>query len=330
MREEEIIRALGSRLLRSGRQRNEPFTADAEIVSTASGPLALTVDGFSAEDCLPATDPRALGWNLVVATVSDLLAVGAKPEFMLNSLVTAEFMDRRWLEAFSAGMQEALSACGAAMLGGDVGSGGPWHFTGVALGTFPAGREPLTRIATAGEGVVLATGRFGDANLAALGHDFSLYFECRREESAMLPAGAACMDTSDGLARTLEAIVELNPGLRVELDLGAVPYAEGVETAAAKDGVPPEAFLLGAAGEYELVALLPEAEARNLELSGRWQRIGSFRKTAAGGLFYRRPKSGKSLAHEKLPDPRACADLPAYRDAVMALARRLFDVRGRA
>jgi thiamine-monophosphate kinase len=330
MREEDIIRVLSSRLRRSGRQLNAPFASDAEIVDSAGGRLALTIDDFSAEDCLPATDPRSLAWNLVVATVSDLLAVGARPEFMLNSLVTARFMNRGWLEAFSAGMQEALSACGVAMLGGDVGSGEQWHFTGVALGTFPAGREPLMRIVATPSGAVLATGSFGDANLAALGGDLPLRFECRAEESAMLPPGAACLDTSDGLARSLEILVEQNPGLRVEIDLGAVPYADDVETVAAAAGAPAETFLLGAAGEYEMVALVGENAARGLETSGGWRRIGKFARASPAGLFYRRPKSDELVAHEKLPDPRDSSDLPAYRDAVIALARRLFGHGGKA
>ena len=134
MKETELIATLAEGWARSPLQENERFASDAEILSLEGRRLAVTVDDYSAEDRLSAGDPALLGWNLVAATVSDLLAVGAVPRFVLNSFVATRDMDAAYLRALAGGMQQALSACGASMAGGDVGTGAEWRFTGFALG----------------------------------------------------------------------------------------------------------------------------------------------------------------------------------------------------
>ena len=329
MKETEIITALAEGLTRSKLQRNALFASDAEILALEGGRLAVTVDDYSAEDRFSVGDPALLGWNLIAATVSDLLAVGAVPRFVLNSFVATRAMDARYLRDLAAGMQEALTACGACMAGGDVGTGAEWRFTGVALGDFPAGQAPLSRIAPAGAGAVMVTGELGDANLAAGTQGPAPRFEVRRAESAVLAALApgACIDTSDGLIRALEIFRELTPELRIDIDLAAIPYAAGVDRAATALDVPREVFLLGSAGEYELAALVPERAVGDLAGAG-WRRIGAFDGGAPAGLFFRR--GGERIAHPGLPDPREAESFDAYCAALVALARRLFPPPGRA
>jgi len=361
MKEREIIAALGDRLARSPLQRNDRYASDAEIVEIGGSLWAITIDEFSAEDRLPSDDPALLGWNLVTATISDLLAAGARPRFMLNSLVVPPRMDRAFLMSLSSGMQSALSACGAHMLGGDVGTGDSWRFTGVALGDFEPARAPLSRITSCEGGSIYASGSFGGANAAAAGAGPAPRFELRLAESAALaaagrheegrraPGGSgresaraasrcAGIDTSDGLVGAFETLCACDPAIRVEIDLSAVPFSHAAATAAAALDVPREVFLLGSAGEYEIVALIPEDARPAVEGAGM-RRIGVFSKVAgepastasgsgerafaAAGLFFRR--GAALIAHPGLPDPRACASFDEYRAALVALARRLFD-----
>jgi thiamine-monophosphate kinase len=314
MREADIIRAVRSHLAVSAEQRNAPFASDAEIIEIGEGLLALTLDEFSAEDGLSTDDPGLLGWNVVVATLSDLLAVGAEPRFLLTSVVAAEDMAEPWLAAFSGGMQDALDAFGAFALGGDVGTDQAWRVTGCGLGTLRG--RPLDRIVRAENGALVVTGALGDGNLAAAGGP-TPRFECRLPEARSLAVQeAACIDTSDGLAVTLETFVKLNDGLSVTVDLDAVPYSSGIDKAASALAVPREAFLLGSAGEYELLAFVPEsAAARLVGLTP----IGSFAKGAPPGISYCR--GSDCVEHERLPDPRGAAD---YRAQIVALARKLF------
>jgi thiamine-monophosphate kinase len=343
MKEREIITAIAENLARSARQGNVTFTSDAEILELNGCRLAVTVDDYSAEDRISDRDPVLLGWNLVTATVSDLLAVGAEPRFMLNSLVATAQMDAAYLVALATGMQQALAACGAHMAGGDVGSGAEWRFTGVALGSFRAGQVPLCRLAPRGSGAVMVTGAFGDANLAAAGDHLSPRFEIRLAESAALAAlvpenrataadagrpraAAACIDTSDGLVAALETLCALDAGLRIEIDMASVPLAPGVAAAASAMGVPLEVFMMGSAGEYELLALVPEAAVDGIARAGM-RPIGTFATGPHGGLYFRR--GADLIAHPGLPDPRDAASFDAYCATLIQLARSVFGGRGR-
>jgi thiamine-monophosphate kinase len=329
MKELDIIETLAGNLARSPAQRNARFEADAELVETDYGLLALTVDEFSAEDLLCEGQPRLLGWNLVCATLSDLLAVGARPAFMLNSLVAGKSTGSEWIGDFAAGAGEALESFGAFMLGGDSGTGPTWRFTGVGMGFFDGGRSPRGRKVAVEAGAVLVSGALGDANLAAAGLCPPPRFEPRTEEAAALGGGeVACIDTSDGFASALEAVLRLNPGLRVEVELDALPLAAGAARAAVRARIPPEALLLGSAGEYELVALVSETRADELMAQKLFRRVGSFRRGPDGGLFYRRGAGGSAIAHRPLPDPRGSGSVDRYRRQVIALARSMFGAGG--
>ena len=97
MKEKAIIEAIWRNLKRPPTQRNRLFESDAEIVAINGQRLAFTIDEFSDEDCMRAENAELLGWNLVAATLSDLLAAGALPLYMLNSLVVAPWMDEDYL-----------------------------------------------------------------------------------------------------------------------------------------------------------------------------------------------------------------------------------------
>ena len=134
---------------------------------------------------------------------------------------------------------------------------------------------------------------------------------------------SSSIDTSDGLGRALEIMSDLNPGLRVEIDLAAVTLAPGVREAATELSLPPEAFLLGSAGEYELIAFLGTDPAP----TGTFHRIGSFGVSREPGLCYRLA-SGELVPQERLPDPRETSDLRVYREQIVVLAKRLSGTGG--
>jgi len=325
MREEALIRALIERFPAAPGQSNRPFTSDAEILAIGGTNFALTLDEFSAEDGFDASAPWPLGWNVVIATLSDLLAVGAVPRLFLNALVVAPSVDEAWVAAFAAGMREALAVSGASLVGGDVGTADAWRVTGFALGTIPEGRAPLSRVPAVERGVVLATGTFGDGNLAAAVGATPL-FECRAEEAeALASSAAAAIDTSDGLASALATFARLSPDLRIEIDLDAVRLTGGVAEAASDLGVPPEAFLVGGAGEYELLALAPEGP---VPLADSLRRIGTFERATDAGVFFRRG-DGSIVEMPALPDPRTADSRESYREGVVAVARALAGEGGR-
>jgi thiamine-monophosphate kinase len=319
MREGEIIRALLKHRCPSEDQANRPFESDAEIVRVGSQILAFTADEYSEEDRMGAENPRVLGRNLAVATLSDLLAVGADPRFLMQSVVVTEPIDRGFLEELSRGIQETLGEMGAHLLGGDVGTGSEWRYTGFGVGTFSEGVEPLSRLLHHDEGTIGVTGTFGDANAAALTGDQAPPFEIRLEESRIIRhLGGACIDTSDGLVNSLAQVAVLNPEVELTVDLDAVPLADSAVETAKNQGVPKEALLLGGAGEYELLFFTEEAA-----IGQTFKPIGRFNRSGRPGLHLECRGKRTFLDADQLPDPRNCADKDSYIQAVLRLAEDL-------
>lgn len=318
MNEFDLVRGLAARFPRSPLQRNAPFTSDAEVLKIGGRAWCLTMDEFSPEEDLFSGAPADVGWNLGVATLSDLLACGAEPRFFLQALVLPRRSPGRFASGLASGLAKALAAAGCSLCGGDLGgSAGAWRFTGFAMG--PAAR-PVGRLLPRGDFGLWVTGSLGDANLAALTGRPAPRFELRlRESRALRSRAAACVDTSGGFADALWALRRVNPRLRFEVDLPSVPFAPGVERAAAAAGLPPGAFLLGGAGEYELLFALPAGCRPGPGLT----RIGRVTSSGRPGVRFSR---GGAVAWMKAPPPcaRESRGRAAYIRAVSAAAVKLF------
>lgn len=308
MHEFDLIRQLAACFRRSPRQRNDLFASDAEIVELGDSLWGVTTDAFSAEeDCFGTDDPERIGRNIAVATVSDLFASGCQPTFYLHSLDLP-----RDGEGFGVrlcqGVASVLEACGAYMLGGDLGCSATWRCAATALGPV-ARQEPLTRLLPPREQALYVTGTLGDANAAAFQNLPPPAFELRVSAAeAVRKQATACLDTSDGLLNAVCQWRAVNAGFRFELDPGAVPYAPEALEASQRFQLPPAAFLLGGAGEYELL-FSAEADADVPDAT----RIGTIVPSPEGGVYF-----GDKQLCETLPDPRAYPSRGAYLDAVLS------------
>ncbi|HNW44939.1 MAG TPA: AIR synthase related protein [Elusimicrobiales bacterium] len=328
MNEFELISRIAAQFPRSRAQGNALFECDCELVKLGGRWWGLTMDEFSPEeDLFTSESPAILGANLAVATLSDLLAAGIEPEFFMQSLVLPKKAEAAFVDGLTDGIKGVLGKAGCHLCGGDLGSAQNWRYTGFAMGP-AAGRGPLTRRLAAGACSLWVTGRFGDANLAVLNKLPTPRFELRLAEAKFISrCAAACIDTSGGLIDSAWQLRTQNPLTRFELDLERIPLAVGVAAAAGNLGVAAETFLLGGAGEYELLFALPEgahpAQARKLAGMGA-VRIGTARRSAAPGLFFNR--GGRPLSEMKAPAPcpRSAKTLAAYMRAVMAVSNKLF------
>ena len=279
MNEARLIRLLTEGFPRSPRQQNELFGADAELLRFGDDLLAVTIDEFSPEeDLFTCGAPDALGANLAVATLSDLLAVGAEPEFFLQSVVLPHDADDAFAAALARGIRAVLAAAGCSLAGGDVGRAATWRFCGCAIGRVPGGRA-VTRVLPTGEHTLWVTGSLGDANVAALSGQATPPFELRLAESRLIRRhGSACVDTSGGLLDAVWQLAAVNGGMGFEVGLGLVPMAPGVAELAAGAGLPEGAALMGGAGEYELLFTTPGAPSARVEdelLAAGATRIGT-------------------------------------------------------
>ena len=212
---------------------------DAAVLANGTTITAdVLVEGVHFDDRLSADD---VGWKVVAVSVSDLAAMGAKPDWgVLTLSLPRESMD--WIAAFAAGFARAAGYYGVTLIGGDTtGSPGP-RVVGLTLGGRLAAR-PLTRAGGRPGDTLWVTGVPGlagagwilddppDSALEALRRpmpplDFALVL-------AQGNLATAAMDLSDGLAMDLPRLVTAS-GCGATLDPTTLPAH------AALDGLPPE------------------------------------------------------------------------------------------
>jgi len=328
MDERRTIETILSCFPRSGRQENAPFECDCELVRLGGELWGMTVDEFSpGEDLFTSDDPEALGANLATATLSDLFAAGAVPGFFMHALCLPRETGSEFVTGLCRGIGSVLEAADCTLCGGDIGAAPTWRFTGVALGRVDGG-SALTHVLPRGPHGLWVTGCLGDANLAALRGLPTPRFELRNEAARVIRRHAtACIDTSSGFLEAVWLLHRVNGQLRFEIDLPRVPLAPGLREAAASAGFLPEAALLGAAGEYELLFAVPESAAgsagNDLTAAGA-VRIGDAVPADAGGLFLRRDGGSVSPMIAPPPCPRGAASHDAYVASVMRMAQALF------
>ncbi len=226
------------------------------------------------------TDPRALGHKALAVNVSDLAAMGARPEACLLGLGLPQ-VDEAWLAAFSEGFLAYAAQTGCALVGGDTTrSAGGVQISVTVLGTVPTGRALRRNTARAGDDVWV-TGQLGGPHLAwqlSAGR----WPEHRNLLPSVLPAldkpmppwrlaqelprwAHAGLDISDGLLQDLGHVLRASAcGARLSYtDLPMDPALAGLPPA-----IQSECMLAG--GEvYQLCFMAPSAHRDAIAELGR-------------------------------------------------------------
>jgi len=281
--ENKAIDAWTRHFTRSPFQINAPHTADAELLDLPdAGPcrLAATIDAISEEIARGIyKDPFTMGWVTIMASASDLAAVGSRPLGFLISVSLEPFRDERFRDRLAEGMAAACRTLGVYILGGDTNVSETLTLTGCGLGLAPL-EKPLSRIGCRPGDAVFLSGGAGRGNALGLrvlaGMPEAIFPEtafrpiARIKEASLIAEFASCaMDTSDGLLITLDQLSRLNgPGFSIAADWERI-LAEDVSAFCRKTGFPPWFMAAGIHGEFELVFTIPD---RSLE---------SFRAAAA-------------------------------------------------
>ncbi len=258
--------------------------SDAELVPLGDGRLlALTVDQVAEEIALGLyREPETVGRIAVVASLSDLAAVGAEVTGLLISVTLPTIDTERVQDAVASGIREAAERAQTYVLGGDTSAGSQLSIACTAVGTVPQ-TSVHTRIGAAPGDTVYATGKLGlGAALAAvqllsLPKELLSEAEFRpelrlREGQALRGLASSCIDTSDGLISTLDQLSRLNGvAIAVDEDPAALlhPKAEQVRAALRVGPVP---VLAAIHGEFELVFTVPEHQQPKFR--DVWQSLG--------------------------------------------------------
>jgi thiamine-monophosphate kinase len=179
---------------------------------TLAGDYAVTVDAQHEGVHLPAgLDPRLAARRLLAVNLSDLAAMGARPEAAFLSLAAPAGYDRR---RFLRALIDACATHGLALRGGDLSSLGSLSATLTLLGRRPSRGRWLTRSAARPGDSLWVGGTLGEA---AAGLAVLSLVEC---SGRGLPRPPSALAARRAAARALRRQLQPEPQLALGLELG--------------------------------------------------------------------------------------------------------------
>ncbi len=251
---------------------------DAAAMGETRGRRVVTTDAMvEGVHFLRGHPPAWLGWKLLAVNVSDVAAMGARPEGFLLTVALPEDLPRAYWLALCRGLGACARRYGVRVVGGDtVRSPGPLMLSVTAWGA-AAGERLLTRAGGRAGDLVMALGPVGRAGvglerwLARSGRegwaedgepdvDPCLRWQLRPEPDetagpwALEHGATAGMDLSDGLLTDAPRLAAAS-GVTLDLELGRLPADEALA------GVDAEVRAAGGEDYGLLVMVPPEREA---------------------------------------------------------------------
>jgi len=211
--------------------------------------------------------PREIGYRSVVAALSDLAAMAARPIGVLVALTLPDAWRDELLD-LGDGIGDAVDAGRTHVIGGNMSGGGELSITTTVLG---AAFAPLTRSGARPNDRVYVTGELGGPAEAvrrlSLGqsagpfrHRFAHPVPRLDEARWLAERGASAgIDVSDGLLADLRHVSAAS-GVAIDVDDRSVPRMSGVDLSVAMRG----------GDEYEMVVTSP----RDIDRAGFERRFG--------------------------------------------------------
>jgi thiamine-monophosphate kinase len=272
---------------------------DAAVVLAEGGAWVVTTDLLVERiDFLPGESPEAVGRRAMAVNLSDLAAMGARPEFFLLSIAFPARHGEGYPLAVARGALSRATPFGAALCGGDL-SGGECVVVSIALWGRPE-NEPIRRGGARVGDVLFLSGSTGRAaaglRLARARAEGS---ECAKglaaESAAELLAAyrdpeprvalglalgrgiqaTAAIDVSDGLGIDAGRLAAAS-GVRAVLEADCLPVSPALAAFARIESVDPLEFVLSGGDDYELLFAVPPERAARIPPEG------------AGGVALRR------------------------------------------
>ena len=285
MRESQLLDQLESLFERHGPRVVRGIGDDAAVVRAGAYAVISTdamVDGVHFRSSQ--LSPEEIGHRALAGALSDLAAMGGAPSEAYLVLGVPEGTEPEVLLACARSIQQLAAEYGVSVAGGDVITSPCLTLTLTVVGWTADPGALVGRGGARPGDLVAVTGSLGGAGaglalldspeladglpaaVAAELHERYAHPRPRLEEGRLLSqAGATSMiDISDGLA-TDASHIAARSGVRVELSLGSLPVADGVEPVAAAFGLDHRAFAATAGDDYELCVSMPVSAAERLQ-----------------------------------------------------------------
>ncbi len=264
----------------------ETGSGDDAAVTVPAGATATSVDlGIEGIHFRRSTaSPGAIGHKAMAAALSDLAAMGAAAGEAYVQLGVPDDLGVDECLALADGMAAVCGDYGVAVLGGDI-SRAPVIVVAVTVVGHAASAGDLVGRGGAGEGdEVWVTGELGAAAAGLLLLErpelreavpagvAGALVERQLRPSPRLAAGAALaaagasamVDISDGIAADAGHIAAAS-GAGIELEARELPVAAGVPEVARAAGLETLDLAAGGGEDYELLVVLPEGSAAEVE-----------------------------------------------------------------
>ncbi len=283
-----MARARGSQSVRTG------IGDDCAVLRVPPGNDLLVTTDFTIEKVHFRRDwhgPELVGQRCLTRGLSDIAAMGGKPQAAFLSLAVPSDLPQKWVDRFLKGLLDLAEEFKVPLAGGDTAEsagGGGIQADIVVVGSVPKGKAVLRSGAKPGERIYV-TGELGGsaAALALLveskpvGAEYFRHFRPRARVAVgqrlrRRGAASAMIDLSDGLSTDLEHICQ-ESHVGAEIEAEAIPRAQvGVgERRVALE------FALHGGDDYEL--LFTSASTIPSQVAGvRVTRIG--RTTRSAGM----------------------------------------------
>lgn len=248
--------------------------------------------------------PKLLGRKAIAVNLSDIAAMGGRPEFALLSLAIPPSQESIWLDEFHIGVSEMLRNHHCLLIGGDTTTGETLAIGVTVIGATPPGKALYRSAARDGHSIYV-TGTLGSsaAGLAVLKRGGEHIPETQRvikkhlDPQPQIDTGvtlresglvSAMQDLSDGLATDLSHICA-ESGVKAIIREDDLPFDPAFKTVCDHYNFDPTELILKGGEDYELVfTAVPENHNALCEIA----RINGFSLRCVGKIV---PGSGVYL-----------------------------------